>query len=37
LLATIIALIALFRFKVGIVCLIGLFALAGIAHHLLMV
>ena len=37
LLATIIALIALFRFKVGIVRLIGLFALAGIAHHLLMV
>ncbi len=37
LLATIIALIALFHFKVGILRLIGLFALAGVTHHLLLV
>jgi chromate transporter len=36
LLATIVALIALFQFKVGVVRLIGFFALAGVVHHLLL-
>jgi chromate transporter len=34
--ATIVALIALFYFKMGILRLIGCFALAGIAHHLIL-
>lgn len=37
LLAAIVALIALFYFKAGIVRMIGLFALAGIVHHLLFI
>jgi len=37
LLATIVALIALFQFKAGVVRLIGLFALAGVVHHFLLV
>jgi hypothetical protein len=34
--ATIVALIVLFYFKMGILRLIGCFALAGIAHHLIL-
>jgi hypothetical protein len=30
-----VALIALFRFKLGIIKLIGIFALAGLLHHLI--